>query len=146
MKQGTVESPAIFAKVVEWVFLDAKHKGGWTDDTGCFSGLEVLAIAFMDDGIMWQQGTETLQQRMEYVVAEMEKWGLPVNLAKCQLYKSPHAEGRAVVVQGVEVLILDHLAKANGFGCFSASQLPYPLIRPTCIHNTTTKSTLGGLG
>ena len=36
IKQGAIESPSFFSKVVEWVFQGAAEAAGWPEDSGCF--------------------------------------------------------------------------------------------------------------
>ena len=56
IKQGGTDSPSFFAKVVEWVFHQAGVDRQWSAFPGAFPGLDIPAVAFMDDSVLWERG------------------------------------------------------------------------------------------
>ena len=69
-------------------------------------GAPLARVAYMDDLVGWSARTETLQSQMQNIQAEMEKWGLKVNLEKSAMIcfgevgeKKIHLRGQEFVAQ-----------------------------------------------
>ena len=56
----------------------------------CFEGLGIEQTSYMDDGVLWASGVEIMEQRLAQLAEALAEWGLKLNIAKCQLYLSPH--------------------------------------------------------
>ena len=89
IRQGSVESPQMFAAVIDWVLQDVSNAHGWCPSSGPLAGLELGEVAFVDDLIAWEGSVVKLSAKVAQLAAEMAKWGLRVNLQKCQVYASP---------------------------------------------------------
>ena len=76
--------------------------GSWGlgSDSHCYPGLDLHGVAFMDDGVLWQQGGERLASRLQHLSDVLRTWGLQLNAEKCKVYRSPHASQDAVMVDG----------------------------------------------
>ena len=109
IKQGGIESPTFFAKVMEWAFHQAGVAGSWSADTQCFPGLEVPAVAFMDDAVLWERGVRRVRTKLVHLTFELQRWGLKVNPSKSQVYLSPYAEPGDLEVDGAVVPQSDEL-------------------------------------
>ena len=53
IRQGSVESPQMFAAVVDWILTDLRQEQGW-DEHQVFEGIRIGEIAFVDDLIVWE--------------------------------------------------------------------------------------------
>ena len=53
IRQGSVESPQVFATAMDWVVRDVAEKWGWDPTTDAYEGLEFAESAFVDDCILW---------------------------------------------------------------------------------------------
>ena len=100
VKQGAVESPTFFGKVVEWVFGDAQVRCGWSRLPEAFPDLGLPGVYYMDDGVLWQVGVDQTEARLQDITKELAQCGLKVNHGKCAAYFSPHAKVRDLKVQG----------------------------------------------
>ena len=110
IKQGAVESPALFAWIAELALSDAVSKYGWHDTVRLFEGMQSEEMLYMDDGMVWGESPHTIQGRVAQLASELSRYGLRLNPKKCQLYASPKVEGeRAILVDGVRVEAADTL-------------------------------------
>ena len=94
IRQGSVESPQVFASVMDWVVKDATEKYGWDAKTDAYEGLEFAELAFVDDCILWSGSKTRLEKKTAQLIEELALWGLSVNAAKSQAYISPYATER----------------------------------------------------
>ena len=62
-RQGSVESPQMFAVVVDWILQDVADKYGWRLDQGPLQGLRLHEVAFSFDLIAWE-GSEPHTQNV----------------------------------------------------------------------------------
>ena len=113
IKQGAVESPSFFGKVIEWAYMEASELGKWEGDTKSMPGMMVDGVAFMDDGVLWEGGVDRLKSKIEVLTMALRRWGLTLNHAKSRLYVSPHASSKTMFIEGVEVKAGDHLEVMN---------------------------------
>ena len=110
IRQGSVESPQMFAAVIDWVLQDVAAKYGWNLEQGPLQGLRLGEIAFVDDLIAWEGNLNSLSRKMSQLAAEMRLWGLRVNAHKSQVYVSPYNKDVGeVTLEGNQVKRDDHL-------------------------------------
>ena len=100
VKQGAVESPTFFSKVMEWVFADAQARCNWLRDPSPFPDLSLPGVCYMGDGLLWHAGADKVERRLWELTEELLGWGLHVNHGKCRVYFSPHATVKEVNVAG----------------------------------------------
>eukprot|EP00439_Symbiodinium_sp_Y106_P024669 s5535_g3.t1 len=112
IKQGAIESPAFFGMIMEMAVHEAGFEHKWHEHTRLFPDLQCPdAALFMDDGVLWTLGTKGLQQRVSDLAKVLLRYGLRVNLAKCQLYCAPRCPGPPSLNVGDQVLEADdHLS------------------------------------
>ena len=110
IRQGSVESPQVFATAMDWILRDVSTKWGWDATKDVYQGLEFAESAFVDDCILWNGSTSLLETRAQQVTHELARWGLKVNPEKCQVYRSPFAkESGPLKVDTLEVTPDDRL-------------------------------------
>ena len=131
IKQGAVESPAIFAMIAEVCLQDATERFQWTQQPRVFQGLLHEDVLFMDDGILWGRGVEVLQSRVRQLMVVLAEYGLRLNGGKCQLLCSPHWHGARHVQIAEETVKASADIEVMGLPMrvgMSASELVAPLI------------------
>ena len=89
IRQGAVESPLLFAAVMDWVATDTACKHQWAPQDDVYKGLEFAEAAFVDDCLLWNGSKRVLEQRILQFTDELQEWGLKVNPDKSQAYASP---------------------------------------------------------
>ena len=110
IRQGSVESPQMFAAVIDWILGDVAVKYGWDPAEGPLQGLHLGEIAFVDDLIVWNGDRKGLKVKVTQLAEEMRSWGLQANIKKCQLYVSPYDKTSGKFeLEGVELTPDDHL-------------------------------------
>ena len=110
IRQGSVESPQMFAAVIDWILGDVAVKYGWDPAEGPLQGLNLGEIAFVDDLIVWNGDRKGLKVKVAQLAEEMRSRGLQVNIKKCQLYVSPYDKTSGKFeLEGVELTPDDHL-------------------------------------
>ena len=111
IKHGGVESPAFYGMLMELAARDAEVECGWGDQGRLYPDLECPDTAmFMDDGVLWTQGSAALQQRVTEFSRVLLRFGLKVNIAKCQLYCAPRCPGpHRIQVDGHTLHTSSHL-------------------------------------
>ena len=98
VKQGSVESPTMFAWLMDLILVVAKNRRA--DNSQWMEGLSVDGAAFMDDVISWAAATSTPQSRVEELQALLGQWGLSINLEKCALLCHGAVGVRAIPMGG----------------------------------------------
>ena len=102
IKQGAPESPAMFAHLAECALLEARDEFCWNDQPRVFDGLDQEEALYMDDGVLWTPTVRLLQQRVQDLQGVLLRYGLTLNLSKCQLYCSPTCVGEhSMTIDGV---------------------------------------------
>ena len=104
IKQGSVESPHLFALVAELCLAETAERFGWKAQQQVFEGMEHQDMLYMDDCLLWGRGTEGLAQRIRQFQTVLSEYGLSLNSRKCQLLVSPHWDGpKHISISGVRV-------------------------------------------
>ncbi|CAE7292934.1 pol [Symbiodinium necroappetens] len=94
IKQGSIESPALFSYLAEQIL----------EDTKVFPGLALEESLFMDDGCVWAPTSQALGRKLEEWSEVLLRAGLTLNPSKCKVYFSPYADkSKPVTVQGKPV-------------------------------------------
>ena len=103
IKQGAVESPAIFTAIMQWVMEQAATEHSW-DRHPCFEGFGIEQVSYMDDGVLWARGVGQMEERLRQLGQALADWGLHLNAEKCQYYASPHcSKCRPLVLQRAQL-------------------------------------------
>ena len=104
IKQGSVESPALFSYLAEQILEDTKAEFRWSERGRAFQGLELEEVLFMDDGVVWADSAKALSRKLEEWSQVLLRAGLSLNPSKCKAYFSPYATGsKEVRVGGVVI-------------------------------------------
>ena len=104
IKQGAVESPALFAMVAEVCLAEASERFRWGSMGEVFPGMPHQDVLFMDDCILWSRGVQGLEQRVRQLMVVLSEYGLKLNGAKSQLLCSPFWTGaQHIMVSGEKV-------------------------------------------
>ena len=104
IRQGSVESPQVFATAMDWIVKDAAERWGWDPTRDVWEGLEFAESAFVDDCVLWNGRKKDLEAQAEQLIQELALWGLRVNPEKSQVYCSPYSkEAGALRVGQLEV-------------------------------------------
>ena len=90
IRQGSVESPLMFAAAIDWILCDLRQKHGLQPQDGVLKGLDLAEIAFVDDMIVWDGSKKGMSAKASLLVQELPEWGLSVNIDKCQAYVSQY--------------------------------------------------------
>ncbi|CAE7349607.1 RTase [Symbiodinium sp. CCMP2592] len=111
IKQGGVESPAFYGMLMELAAHEAEQEFGWAKRARLYPDLSCPDTAmFMDDGVLWSRGSLALQKRVAEFAQVLLRYGLKVNIAKCQLYCAPKCPGpRQIRVEGTVLHADTHL-------------------------------------
>ena len=118
VKQGAVESPTIFAWIMDLVTLQVDRTApvsSWFPDIG------VNKLSFMDDMLLWDGDVPSLQLQVSSVCDELFAWGLRVNLAKSSLVTWGDTQGRQIRL-GPDVL--DALENGHALHVMGVPVLP----------------------
>ena len=107
IRQGSVESPQVFASVMDWILQDVISKHGWSYGSDAYEGLEFAESAFVDDCILWNGSKNKLEVRTQQLIDELGLWGLRVNPKKCLAYASPHARDKGHLKVGTLKVEMD---------------------------------------
>ncbi|CAE7371853.1 unnamed protein product [Symbiodinium necroappetens] len=110
IKQGAVESPAMFAWIAEIALNTAVQKYGWHQGPRLLEGLVPEEMLYMDDGMLWGESPATVQVRACQLAVELSAFGLRLNPQKCQLYAPAKVtEDRSILLNGTRVIAADTL-------------------------------------
>ena len=101
IRQGAVESPQVFASVMDWIAHDVASKHGWHGSRDVYEGMDFAESAFVDDCILWDGTNHKLSERAGQLIEELAEWGMKVNPAKCQVYATPFVKNSEVLKVGV---------------------------------------------
>ena len=130
IRQGAVESPALFSALAEDCLLTCQARFRWARAPKAFPEL-LEEILFMEDGVLWSRSAKGLEIKLEQWARVLLEYGLELNPAKCKVYYSPYATSTAqikvngVVIPRVEVLEIMGIPFRVGA---SSSSLIAPLI------------------
>ena len=94
IRQGSVESPLLFAAVMDWVVQDVAAKHAWQPQEDVYQALGFAESAFVDDCILWNGKKHALERRTSQLIEELRLWGLRVNPEECQAYASPYVQDK----------------------------------------------------
>ena len=109
IKQGSIESPALFSYLAEQILEETRAEFKWADRPPAFEGLGMEEVLFMDDGCVWAPTAGALGRKLEEWSQVLLRAGLTLNPAKCKVYFSPHADRtRDVRVFGKVIPALSH--------------------------------------
>ena len=104
IRQGSVESPFIFAVAMECALHKAQRAETWPKVLSAAPDLPISALLFMDDSILWDSHKPNLELKYELFRQALSKWGLTVNPKKTVFYASPYStEGDRINLSGMEV-------------------------------------------
>ena len=104
IKQGAIESPAMFGFVAELALEETRDQHQWQTRPRLFEGMSEEECLFMDDGVLWCRGVKEMQNRLAEYSNLLAQFGLSINLGKCQLYCGPMCQGLKCVQIGEEKL------------------------------------------
>ena len=91
IRQGSVESPFLFAIAVETALYDAMAKPTWPRIIPAAPDMPVAELLFMDDTLLCSSTRDTMVTKYNILKEELQKWGLRVNPEKTAYYCSPHS-------------------------------------------------------
>ncbi|CAE7232723.1 unnamed protein product, partial [Symbiodinium sp. CCMP2456] len=97
IKQGSIESPALFAYLADTILDDTRHKHSWAKRRQAFPDLDLEELMFMDDGLLWAEDAKALSRKLQEWADELAAHGLSLNPLKCKVYFSPYADTRQQV-------------------------------------------------
>ena len=104
IRQGSVESPFIFAIAMECALHRAQRDERWPKSLNGAPDMSVCSLLFMDDSILWDNPRESLALKYEIFGNALAEWGLTVNPRKTVFYSSPHStESPEIVLDGVRL-------------------------------------------
>ena len=91
IRQGSVESPFLFAIAVETALYDAMLKPTWPRRIPSIPDLPLAEPLFMDDTLLCAGSRDDMVLKYNLLRDELAKWGLKVNPEKTAYYHSPHS-------------------------------------------------------
>eukprot|EP00439_Symbiodinium_sp_Y106_P071268 s2559_g12.t1 len=91
IRQGSVESPFLFAIAVETALYDAMAKPDWPGTIPAAPEMPVAELLFMDDTLLCSSTRDTMIAKYNILKEELQKWGLRVNPEKTAYYCSPYS-------------------------------------------------------
>ena len=104
VKQGSVESPAVFSwlmdLIMSYVRASAQSEPQWME------GLDLDHVVFMDDVVGWAKSTKSLQNQVGALLAVLKKWGLMLNVEKCALICHGDVGLKQITVEGITLKAL----------------------------------------
>ena len=106
--EGILQSPWGFVAGV--ALAEASVEYDWSGQQRVFQGMEHEQMLYMDDGFLWTPTVADLRSRILQLGVVLRRYGLRLNLAKCQLYCSPYCTGpHAMELEGVQLVAVDSL-------------------------------------
>ena len=97
IRQGSIESPAFFGVLMEWILEDITNDQKWNKFVSTYPDLQLTQAAFMDDLLLWDGHSKEIQQRFDDLIRGFGSWGLHVHTDKCSLYVSPKHRGPSFI-------------------------------------------------
>ncbi|CAE7355682.1 unnamed protein product [Symbiodinium sp. KB8] len=91
IRQGSVESPFLFAIAIEQALSTVMADPQWPRAPVSAPDLPVSELLYMDDLLLWSGSKSDMQKKYAMLKAELQKWGLHVNAEKTKYYRSPHS-------------------------------------------------------
>ena len=104
IRQGSVESPFLFAIAIEAALYDAMSRPDWPK---CIPGAPDMPLAellFMDDTLLCAGSRDAMVTKYNLLREELLKWGLRVNPEKTAYYHSPHTTSPGPIKLSEEVI------------------------------------------
>ena len=99
----------MFSHIAECALVEARTEFRWDRQPRVFERLDHEEVQYMDDGVLWAP-TVQLLQRVENLQQVLLRYGLTLNLSKCQLYSSPACTGStSMTLDGVVLNNVGHL-------------------------------------
>ncbi|CAE7888138.1 unnamed protein product [Symbiodinium microadriaticum] len=89
IRQGSVESPFLFAVAIEQALYNALSSKDWPSFMPAIPDLPLSELLYMDDTLLWAASKQDMQKKYCILRDELAKWGLKVNAEKTQYYHSP---------------------------------------------------------
>ena len=126
IRQGSVESPFLFAVAIETALYDAMALPTWPGFLPSAPDLPLAELLFMDDTLMCAGTKDAMVTKYHLLKNELDRWGLKVNLEKTVYYHSPHA-----TMPGAIKLDDQTIQPSSSLSVFGIP-LAVPL-RPTCL-------------
>ena len=105
IKQGAAESPMLFSFIMELALSEAEAEFGWGNMQGILPELRNSDLLYMDDGILWARGCLDLATKIRGFATVLSRYGLSLNLKKCQLYCTPACPQPHVLALGESKLM-----------------------------------------
>ncbi|CAE7706713.1 unnamed protein product [Symbiodinium sp. CCMP2592] len=104
IRQGAVESPFIFAIVMEEALHRAQQHQHWPRAVPPLPDLRLGEILFMDDSLLWSASRRDISLKYELLKTALAEWGLRVNPGKTAYYASPYVCDKGpLVLEGQEI-------------------------------------------
>ena len=131
IKQGAAESPMLFAFIMEVALREAGVEFEWGKLRRILPEMASSDLLFMDDGVLWARDCSDLTKKISDFALVLQRYGLTLNLRKCQLYctpscPTPHSLRMGeFVLQGLEGLEVMGLKFAQGM---TISNLIHPML------------------
>ena len=91
IRQGSVESPFLFAIAIEMAVLQATKHEEWPSYIPAAPGMPLAELMYMDDTILWAANLDDMKKKYNILKEELHTWGLKVNPEKTSIYLSPHS-------------------------------------------------------
>ena len=89
IRQGSVESPFLFAVAIEQALYNALSSKDWPSFMPAIPDLPLSELLYMDDTLLWAASKQDMRKKYCILRDELAKWGLKVNAEKTQYYHSP---------------------------------------------------------
>ena len=131
IKQGASESPQLFGFIMEVALQEASTEFRWEDRQRVLPEIEHADLLYMDDGVLWSRNCQELKQKIEEFSTVLERYGLSLNLKKCQLYCTPACPGphelclQSIKLRGQEGLDVMGIRLYQGV---SSTSIIYPML------------------
>ena len=129
IRQGSVESPFLFAIAIEMAIQQCVKREDWPTCIPAAPDLPLAELLYMDDTILWAAGRAAMVKKYQIFKEELARWGLKVNPEKTSFYQSPHSTSPGPIV--LDGMSIQPAASLQVFGI----PLSVPL-KPTALMDT----------
>ena len=102
VKQGSTESPALFKRVMDWIFEQLPPSAA-----PILPEVTDPGVGFMDDVVLWAKNLFAMQTTLRVLVVELEKYDLVLQPSKCQLLCLGNVQPASVLVGNMEIRPLE---------------------------------------